>query len=239
MNLKTIILITSAAITVPASGVAVAGYSGILNVTTSTGLEWTTTLDSEATLDGGEYWSADIVDDGISVSASMYGSPEDASLGTVLQASNQTAEAMAYDISFTMPLVESLTGPRSWQGSMAASISGENALLTSVMDLSIFEALAGADSLGSMFAAPFELGATGGSTAAGSESAGGAVILTFADSLQAHWQFELGAGTSVMFNGGFGVIPAPGSLVLFACALVVSRRRAQRTPSLRDHPPAL
>ncbi len=224
MNIKTAII---AAFALHCSSLAVADYSGVFNVTTSDGFAWTTSLESQETLDGGEFWSAQIIDSGVSISASMYGSPEDASLGTVLQASNQTADNLDLDITFTMPLAVSLTGPNSWHGSMAASISGENALLASVLNLSVFEAIAGAESLGAMFAAPFELSSTGGGTAAASDSSSGAVILTFADSLQAHWQFELGAGTTVMFNGGFGVIPAPGAMALFACAMVTFRRRAR------------
>jgi hypothetical protein len=228
MNAKSIILAASTAIALICSDSARAEYVGVLNITTSEGLQWSTSLTSEEALDGGQFWSAQVIDGSTSIAASMYGFPGEAALGTVVQATNSSNASVDFDISFTMPLVAALTGPRSWNGAMSASVSGEGALLTSVLDLSIFEAIAGADALGSMFAAPFELATNGDGTAASSEESSGVLVLQGSDSLQAHWQFQLGAGTTVMFNGGFGVIPAPGSMALFACALAITRRRSRR-----------
>ena len=200
---------------------------GVLDVTTGSGFSQTISIDGTETGQGMVAWSEQILTEDFLVAITMVGDPTAPSLGTVVQATNSSSTSMHMAIDFTMPITAMDGGSIYWMGSLAASLNGTDVLLESVFDTAVWTASLGDDTLGSLFHAPFELAVDGTGSNNAMDSGEGAVTWSGGDTLAVHFEYSLDSGATVMFNGGVGVIPAPGGLALLGIA-AARRRRRQR-----------
>ncbi|MDP6312170.1 MAG: hypothetical protein QF781_08435 [Phycisphaerales bacterium] len=200
---------------------------GVLDVTTGSGFSQTISIDGTETGQGMVAWSEQILTEDFLVAITMVGDPTAPSLGTVVQATNSSNAPMHMAIDFTMPITAMDGGSIYWMGSLAASLNGTDVLLESVFDTAVWTASLGDDTLGSLFHAPFELAVDGTGSNNAMDSGEGAVTWSGGDTLAVHFEYSLDSGATVMFNGGVGVIPAPGGLALLGIA-AARRRRRQR-----------
>jgi hypothetical protein len=93
------------------------------------------------------------------------------------------------------------------------------------LDTALWSGSIGDAPLGSLFDAPFQLAVDGTGSNNAVDSGEGSLTWSGGDTLAVHFEFSLGSGGTVMFNGGVGVIPAPGGLVLLGMAAPLRRRR--------------
>ncbi|HCV22016.1 MAG TPA: hypothetical protein DGN59_01045 [Candidatus Latescibacteria bacterium] len=200
---------------------------GVLDITTDSGFFQTISVDGVPTGSEAITWSEQILNEQFLIAVTMVGNPNSSSLGTVVQATNSSSTSMHMAIDFTMPITAMDGGSIYWMGSLAASLNGTDVLLESVFDTAVWTASLGDDTLGSLFHAPFELAVDGTGSNNAMDSGEGAVTWSGGDTLAVHFEYSLDSGATVMFNGGVGVIPAPGGLALLGIA-AARRRRRQR-----------
>jgi len=197
----------------------------VLDVTTDSGFSQSITIDGTDTGQGTVAWSEQVLNEEFLVAITMVGDPSGPSLGTVVQATNSSSGPMHMAIDFTMPITTMGGGSIYWMGSLAASLNGTDVLLESVLDTAVWSGSLGDETLGSLFDAPFQLAVDGTGSSNAMDSGEGSVNWSGGDTLAVHFEFLLGTGGTVMFNGGVGVIPAPGGLALLGLAAPLRRRR--------------
>ncbi len=198
---------------------------GVLDVTTDAGFSQSISIDGTPAGPDTVAWSGQVLTEQFLVAITMVGDPNGPSLGTVVQATNTSSAATEMAIDFTMPITAMGGGSIYWLGSLAASLNGTDVLLESVLDTAVWSASLGDETLGSLFQAPFELAVDGTGSSSAMDSGEGAATWAGGDTLAVHFEFSLDAGATVMFNGGVGVIPAPGGLALLGMAARLRRRR--------------
>ena len=225
MNTGTVTRLTALCAAALCATVARADLVGVLNVTTDSGFSQSVSIDGTETGQGMVTWSEQILTGDFLVAITMVGDPSGPSLGTVVQATNSSAAPMHMAIDFTMPITTMGGGSIYWVGSLAASLNGTDVLLESVLDTALWSGSIGDAPLGSLFDAPFQLAVDGTGSNNAVDSGEGSLTWSGGDTLAVHFEFSLGSGGTVMFNGGVGVIPAPGGLVLLGMAAPLRRRR--------------
>jgi hypothetical protein len=224
MNLKALSTSTTILTALYATS-AHAELVGILDVTTDSGFSQSLSIDGAEAGQNTVAWAGQMLTEQFLVAITMVGDPNGPSLGTVVQASNSSSAATHLAIDFTMPITAMGGGSIYWIGSVAASLNGTDVLLESVLDTAVWSASLGDETLGSLFQAPFELAVDGTGSNSAMDSGEGSATWSGGDTLAVHFEFSLDAGATVMFNGGVGVIPAPGGLALLAIAAPRRRRR--------------
>lgn len=225
MNTGTVIRLTALCAAALCATAAHADLVGVLNVTTDSGYSQSVSIDGTETGQGMVTWSEQLLTGEFLVAITMVGDPNGPSLGTVVQATNSSAVPMHMAIDFTMPITTMGGGSIYWVGSLAASLNGTDVLLESVLDTALWSGSIGDAPLGSLFNAPFQLAVDGTGSNNAMDSGDGSLTWSGGDTLAVHFEFSLGSGGTVMFNGGVGVIPAPGGLVLLGMAAPLRRRR--------------
>jgi len=198
---------------------------GVLDITTGTGFTQSISIDGTQVAPDAVLWSTQLITDEFSVAVTMVGNPDAPTLGTVVQATNSSGDAMQMTVDFTIPIAPMSGGEAFWAGSLAASLDGTDVLLESILDTAIWTASIGNDSVGTLFDAPFQLAVVGTGSNNAMDSGSGSFMWSGGDTLAVHFSFALDSGASVMFNGGFGVIPGPGTLALLGLCPFMRRRR--------------
>ncbi len=199
---------------------------GIVNITSSNGFNQTASLDGIPLGDGSMYWTHQLNSDDFTVSTTMVGNPEAASIGTVLQVVNGSTAMLQFNIAFSMTLEALPVGISEWVASQSVTLGGIDSTLSSIIDLPLWSVTLGDVETAVLFETPFSLNAGSEGSIAVAQNGSGSVFLTGGDSLGVHYHFELDAGATVAFSGGFATIPVPASIALLGCWFIpVGRRR--------------
>ena len=206
-------------------GHANADLVGVLEVSNDSGFSESLYVQGVESSTSTVTWAEQLIGENFLVAITMIGQPDGPSLGTVVQATNSSGAPMQLSIDFTMPMNPMAGGSVSWMGSLAASLNGTGVLLHTVLDTAVWNASIGNDLIGTLFDAPFQLQTDGTGSATATDTGSGNLDWSGGDTLRVQFAFTLDSGASVMFNGGFGVIPGPGALALLGCAPFVRRRK--------------
>lgn len=206
-------------------GHAKADLVAVLDVSTDTGFSQSLSVQGTASSATTITWAEQLVGENFLVAITMMGQLDGPSLGTVVQATNSSDAPMQMSIGFTMPMNAMAGGSVYWMGSLAASLNGTDVLLDTVLNTAIWSASIGDDLVGTLFEAPFQLAVDGTGSVTATDTGAGQLDWFGGDTLSVQFAFTLDSGASVMFNGGFGVIPGPSPLALLGICPFIGRRR--------------
>lgn len=149
--------------------------------------------------------------------------PDGAFLGTGFSLVNTSDQTLEFTLRMTMNLNALAGAPVSYGGSSSWTLTGIDAVLSTLNGDPLWNAFINNDSVEMLFLDPYALSVASGSTS-DSGNVGGAYGGS-ASSITLLMNFSLTAGDSLTHTGSFGLIPAPAAFAMFGIAGLAGRRR--------------